>query len=67
MIERDLVLIFEVLDFKCMCNIVDVFEVKMNYKKFLEYFLNLKWYIVCYFDVLGFWVDFIFEGNEMLI
>lgn len=30
-------------------------------------FFNLKWYCVCYLDVLGFWVDVIFEGKENLI
>ncbi|XP_068683221.1 uncharacterized protein [Montipora foliosa] len=67
MTERDLAPISEVLDLKRMRKIVDVFEVKTNHKKFLEYSSNLKWHIVCHSDALGFWVDSIPEGNETLI
>lgn len=50
-----------------MCSVLDVYEVKINYKKFLEEFVNFKWYYVCYFDVLGFWVDVILLENVSLI
>ena len=66
MAERDLVPISQVLDLQRMGSIVDVYEVKTNYRQFLAEFSNFNWHYVCHSDALGFWVDAIPQENENL-